>query len=210
MGFIKEETAILNPDALGHVVGPCVHLMQYTAATQEWFGTVLIACHSELLTAESVLSYTSPSTGKVDVQPEELYQRAYGDQNWSVVRCAPHDGTFPACCRQKVWGDCSAAGGWEHTLLAASFKWLGSVVDRWQRPAGSKCGQRLVSKLASCSTQSSWHMSTACRQAAFRCRPQARTGTWPRTLATTSANCPRCAAVLLFLLDVPSVRLHSH
>ena len=49
MGIIKEDTDILDPTQLGHCVGPAVHLYNHDASSQSWYGSVLIACHTNAL-----------------------------------------------------------------------------------------------------------------------------------------------------------------
>lgn len=89
MGYIEEDESLLDPKALGRLVGPTVHLMTNDPASSEWFGTVLIACHADVVPQEGArLTFSTAEQQATDVQGRSLYTQTYAGAVWSVVRCA--------------------------------------------------------------------------------------------------------------------------
>ena len=89
MGIIKEDTDILDPTQLGHYVGPAVHLYNHDASSQSWYGSVLIACHTNALgNKRASMTYSAGGGAAQDVQADIMYQQDFGGLNWSVMRCA--------------------------------------------------------------------------------------------------------------------------
>jgi hypothetical protein len=89
MGIIKEDTDILDPTQLGHCVGPAVHLYNHDASSQSWYGSVLIACHTNALgNKRASMTYSAGGGAAQDVQADIMYQQDFGGLNWSVMRCA--------------------------------------------------------------------------------------------------------------------------
>jgi hypothetical protein len=90
MGFIEEDPTVLDPAGLGSFVGPCVHLMRHDCSSHTWHGTVLIACHANLLDPQgTVLTFSSNFSPATDVRGDTLCNQSYGGADWVVLRCDP-------------------------------------------------------------------------------------------------------------------------
>lgn len=103
MGYIEEPEALLDPKALGRLVGPSVHLMGNDPASGLWHGTVLIACHADVLPQEGArLTFSTAEQRATDVQGRTLYSQGYAGAVWSVVRYALAPVAPTSCCRAFV------------------------------------------------------------------------------------------------------------
>lgn len=76
---------VMDPKALGNVVGPAVHL--YATDNGVWNGSVLVAAHKDAVReAPPTLSFKCGGAPAADVRAEVLYEHDFGGEHWVVMR----------------------------------------------------------------------------------------------------------------------------